>query len=195
MLQKCPVFAYIPAKNVTRAREFYEQTLGFTPAREVAGGVTYECEEGTACFLYPTPNAGTSKASQAFWEVADLEREVADLKARGVRFEEYDMVRGGSLARGLRRRLESQLIDITPAPVLARLETAHDRMLGLVKVLGGVTVGGIVAAADVTAFETEPQMHPLVAALQAFFAPVRRLRRNVVHLGKMFALLGHTVVP
>src|SRR5947207_6802790 len=91
MLQKCPVFAYIPAKNVTRAREFYEQTLGFTPAREVAGGVTYECEEGTACFLYPTPNAGTSKASQAFWEVADLEREVAELKARGVRFEEYDM--------------------------------------------------------------------------------------------------------
>ena len=91
MLQKCPVFAYIPAKNVTRAREFYERTLGFTPAREVAGGVTYECEEGTACFLYPTPNAGTSKASQAFWEVADLEREVAELKARGVRFEEYDM--------------------------------------------------------------------------------------------------------
>src|SRR5437773_10901465 len=51
----------------------------------------YEFADGTACFLYPTPNAGTSKASQAFWEVADLEREVADLKARGVRFEEYDM--------------------------------------------------------------------------------------------------------
>src|SRR5205809_5781245 len=90
MLQKCPVFAYIPAKNVTRAREFYERTLGFTPAREVAGGVVYECGEGTACFLYPTPNAGTSKASQAFWQVADIEREVAELKARGVKFEEYD---------------------------------------------------------------------------------------------------------
>src|SRR5207247_8487232 len=89
MLQKCPVFAYIPAKNVTRAREFYEQTLGFTPAREVAGGVTYECEEGTACFLYPTPNAGTSKASQAFWEVRSGARsrraESSRRAVRGVR--------------------------------------------------------------------------------------------------------------
>jgi hypothetical protein len=42
-------------------------------------------------FLYPTPNAGTSKASQAFWRVADVEAEVAELKARGVKFEGYNM--------------------------------------------------------------------------------------------------------
>jgi hypothetical protein len=41
--------------------------------------------------MYPTPNAGTSRASQAFWQVADVEKEVAELKARGVTFEEYDM--------------------------------------------------------------------------------------------------------
>jgi predicted enzyme related to lactoylglutathione lyase len=91
MLQRAPLYAYIPAKNVARAREFYERTLGFTPEREVAGGVMYEFGGGTACFLYPTPNAGTSQASQAFWQVADVEREVAELKARGVQFEEYDM--------------------------------------------------------------------------------------------------------
>ena len=51
----------------------------------------YQFGDHTACFLYPTPNAGTSKASQAFWQVHDLESEVAALKARGVRFEEYDM--------------------------------------------------------------------------------------------------------
>jgi hypothetical protein len=53
--------------------------------------VVYEFAGGTACFMYPTPNAGTSKASQAFWEVADVEREVAELKAKGVKFEDYDM--------------------------------------------------------------------------------------------------------
>jgi hypothetical protein len=42
-------------------------------------------------FLYPTPNAGTSKASQAFWQVDDVEREVAELKSRGVEFEDYGM--------------------------------------------------------------------------------------------------------
>lgn len=91
MLQQSPMYAYLPAKNVARARRFYEQQLGFKPQREVAGGVLYECGQHTACFLYPTLNAGTSKASQAFWEVEDVEREVAELKARGVQFEEYDL--------------------------------------------------------------------------------------------------------
>ena len=90
MLQRSPMYAYIPAKDVARARAFYEQKLGFAPKEEVAGGVVYAFAGGTACFLYPTPNAGTSKASQAFWQVEDVEREVAELKARGVTFEEYD---------------------------------------------------------------------------------------------------------
>ena len=91
MLQKFPMYSYIPVADVARARQFYEQKLGFKPGREVGGGVTYQFSDGTACFMYPTPNAGTSRASQAFWQVDDVEREVADLKARGVKFEEYDM--------------------------------------------------------------------------------------------------------
>src|SRR3989440_11281222 len=91
MLQRAHLYAYIPAKDVVRARAFYEKTLGFEPKRETAGGVMYEFGDRTGCFLYPTPNAGTSKASQAFWQVDDLEREVAELKAHGVVFENYDM--------------------------------------------------------------------------------------------------------
>jgi catechol 2,3-dioxygenase-like lactoylglutathione lyase family enzyme len=91
MLQSAPLYAYIPARDVERARRFYEQKLGFKPGREQAGGVVYEFGGGTGCFLYPTPNAGTSKASQAFWQVRDIEREVAELKSRGVVFEDYDM--------------------------------------------------------------------------------------------------------
>jgi predicted enzyme related to lactoylglutathione lyase len=91
MLQKAPMYAYIPVKDVARARQFYEQKVGLTAKEERAGGVVYEFANGTACFLYPTPNAGTSRASQAFWDVDDVEREVADLKRRGVKFEEYDM--------------------------------------------------------------------------------------------------------
>ena len=91
MLQTHPMYAYLPAKDVARARQFYEQRLGFTPQSEVAGGVLYAFGGGTAAFLYPTPNAGTSQASQAFWQVGDVEREVAELKARGVVFEDYAM--------------------------------------------------------------------------------------------------------
>ena len=90
MLGTAPIRAYIPASNLQRARKFYEQTIGLVPREEYAGGVIYECG-GAEVFLYPTRNAGTSKASQAFWQVGDVEAEVADLKARGVKFEEYDM--------------------------------------------------------------------------------------------------------
>jgi len=93
MLQNSPLYAYIPAKDVSRARKFYEEKLGFKPSRQIegSGGVVYDFGKGTSCFLYPTPNAGTSRASQAFWQVDDIEREVAELKKRGVQFENYDM--------------------------------------------------------------------------------------------------------
>jgi hypothetical protein len=91
MLQNAPMYSYILAKKVAHARAFYEEKSGFKPKEVTPGGVTYEFTNGTECFLYPTPNAGTSQASQAFWKVEDIEKEVADLMARGVRFEKHDM--------------------------------------------------------------------------------------------------------
>jgi predicted enzyme related to lactoylglutathione lyase len=91
VLQDAPLYAYIPARDLARARNFYEGKLGFNPKEVTAGGVIYEFARQTACFLYPTPNAGTSKASQAFWQVDDIVREVKELKARGVQLEKYDM--------------------------------------------------------------------------------------------------------
>ncbi|MEO8432086.1 MAG: VOC family protein [Acidobacteriota bacterium] len=91
MLQRSPLFSYIPARDLARARRFYEEKVGLKPDSEEAGGVTYKFAGGTACFLYPTPNAGTSKASQAFWQVEDVDREIEELKSRGVEFLHYDM--------------------------------------------------------------------------------------------------------
>ena len=91
MLKDVPITPYIPVADVARARRFYEGTLGLVPKEEYAGGVIYECGRGTTFFMYPSAGAGTSKASYAFWTVGDVEAEVAELKARGVVFEEYDM--------------------------------------------------------------------------------------------------------
>ena len=90
MLSTAPIRAYIPVSNLQRARKFYEQTVGLEPGEAYGGGVIYTCG-GAEVFMYQTPNAGTSKASQAFWQVDDVAAEVAALKARGVVFEEYDM--------------------------------------------------------------------------------------------------------
>lgn len=91
MLHGFPMYAYIPAKDLQRARRFYEGKLGLEPTEDRNGGVVYKFANGTACFLYPTPNAGTSQASQAFWSVDDVDRLIVDLKARGVVFEDYDI--------------------------------------------------------------------------------------------------------
>ncbi|HJR59914.1 MAG TPA: VOC family protein [Vicinamibacterales bacterium] len=90
MLKDAPIVPYIPAADITRAREFYEKKVGLVAKQVIADGVVYECAGGSWIFLYRSDGAGTSKASQAFWQVKDVEAEVDELRARGVRFEEYD---------------------------------------------------------------------------------------------------------
>jgi predicted enzyme related to lactoylglutathione lyase len=90
MLRNAPIVPYIPVADLARARKFYEERVGLKSREDYAGGVIYECGNGSWVFMYPSPGAGTSKASTAFWAVDDVEAEVAELKARGVVFEEYD---------------------------------------------------------------------------------------------------------
>lgn len=99
-LQDAPMYAYIPAKDISRARRFYEDKLGLRPKEETNGGVVYLFGGGTAAFLYLTPNAGTSQASQAFWSVQDVDAQMQVLKARGVRFETYDDLPGDRSPEG-----------------------------------------------------------------------------------------------
>jgi catechol 2,3-dioxygenase-like lactoylglutathione lyase family enzyme len=91
MLKNAPIRPYIPVADLDRARKFYEEKLGIEPGREFAAGVIYECGKGTTFYMYVSAGAGTSKASSAFWQVDDVEAEVAELKQRGVVFEEYDL--------------------------------------------------------------------------------------------------------
>jgi predicted enzyme related to lactoylglutathione lyase len=91
VLKNAPIVPYIPVSNLVRARTFYEEKVGLKPAEEYAGGVIYECGKGSRVFMYPSPGAGTSRASTAFWAVDDVAAEVAELKAKGLVFEEYDM--------------------------------------------------------------------------------------------------------
>jgi predicted enzyme related to lactoylglutathione lyase len=94
MLKNAPIVPYIPVADVARARKFYEEKVGLKPKEEYAGGVVYECGKGSWVFMYPSPGAGTSKASTAFWAVDDVEAEVAELKARGVVFARFVVLIG-----------------------------------------------------------------------------------------------------
>ena len=90
MLKDCPGVPYIPVSDLGRARKFYEQVIGLVPTSESKVGVTYSGANSSSIFMYVSANAGTSKASQAFWQVTDLVAEMTELRARGIVFEEYD---------------------------------------------------------------------------------------------------------
>ena len=90
MLQDSPIIPYIPVTDLARARKFYENIIGFKPTREINGGIVYKCDRGTEVFMYVSGGAGTSNASQAFWQVQDIKAEMAELRSRGLVFEEYD---------------------------------------------------------------------------------------------------------
>jgi catechol 2,3-dioxygenase-like lactoylglutathione lyase family enzyme len=90
MLNDQPIRPTIPASDLDRARRFYQDTLGLKIAEEREDGIAFESGE-TTFYVYPSAFAGTSQATLAGWMVSDLEGTMADLRARGVTFEEYDM--------------------------------------------------------------------------------------------------------
>jgi len=72
------------------AKDFYGGQLELKQVDENPGGVTYE-SGGGQLFIYESPTAGTNKATCASWEVEDVEAVVAQLKAKGMTFEHYDL--------------------------------------------------------------------------------------------------------
>jgi catechol 2,3-dioxygenase-like lactoylglutathione lyase family enzyme len=85
-----PAHSTIAVSDIDKAREFYEQTLGFTPTSVNPGGVFYPAGGSTRFLVYPSGTAGTNKATYIGFEVKDIEAEVKNLKGRGVSFEQYE---------------------------------------------------------------------------------------------------------
>jgi catechol 2,3-dioxygenase-like lactoylglutathione lyase family enzyme len=80
----------IPAKDVGRTRRFYEDVLGAQAVTEDPGGIIYR--SGDSYFsLYPTQFAGTAQHTLGAFMVRDVEATVAELRGKGVRFEDYDL--------------------------------------------------------------------------------------------------------
>ena len=92
MLDQATVTANIPAADLTRARAFYADKLGLTPAHEMEGVLlVYRTGTGSAFSIYQTEYAGQAGHTIAQWHVSDVDAAVQDLKNKGVAFERYDM--------------------------------------------------------------------------------------------------------
>lgn len=79
----------LPAADLERARRFYADQLGLEPAEERPGGLSYECG-GTSFVVYQSTGRASGEFTQMGFYVADIESTVAELRERGVQFEEVD---------------------------------------------------------------------------------------------------------
>lgn len=90
MLANAPFYATIPTKDLQRARDFYEHVLGVIPERELERETVYRA--GASFFdVYLTEAAGSARHTLGSFIVENIEAAVAELRSRGVSFEEYDL--------------------------------------------------------------------------------------------------------
>ena len=90
MLRDSHVSTRLPAQDLDRARAFYAEKLGLEPAEERPGGLRYQCGSGQFS-LFASAGRASGDHTQMAFTVDDLGAVVAELRRRGVEFEEVDV--------------------------------------------------------------------------------------------------------
>jgi len=86
-----PFSAVLPAKDIKRARDFWERVVGVEMSDMPAPGYLMgKAGKGTQFLIYETPLAPTEATTAAFI-VDDLDAVMTELRQRGLTFLEYDM--------------------------------------------------------------------------------------------------------
>ncbi len=91
MLGKADATPMIAVKDLDRACRFYEETLGLETKEEMGGEILSVQSGRTPITVYKSEFAGTNKATALTFAVDDVEKEVGELKGKGVFFEQYNM--------------------------------------------------------------------------------------------------------
>lgn len=91
-LSESSVAMMLPVSDTDRAQKFYTDQLGL-PYEGVNDEkeVMYRLGGGAHLVLLPRPDEKPLGSTAMSFEVGDVEREMSDLEARGVKFEDYDM--------------------------------------------------------------------------------------------------------
>jgi catechol 2,3-dioxygenase-like lactoylglutathione lyase family enzyme len=89
-LREARIATRLPVGDLGRARAWYSEKLGLEPVEERPGGLLYRGASGEFV-LFQSAGAASGTSTQMAFEVDDIETAVAELKRRGVVFEEVDL--------------------------------------------------------------------------------------------------------
>lgn len=91
MFKDTNAFSGYSVNDITKAKNFYHGILGLD-VKETMGGMVLQLHisEGIPIMLYEKPNHEPATFTVLNFPVQDIEKAVANLKAKGVTFESYD---------------------------------------------------------------------------------------------------------
>ena len=92
MLGAKETMATVAVRDLGKARQFYEGTLGLRLTdQQEEEALTFQAG-GTKLLVYRSQYAGSNKATASTWLIGnDMEKVVQSLKGKGVTFEHYNM--------------------------------------------------------------------------------------------------------
>ncbi|HEX9848007.1 MAG TPA: VOC family protein [Acidimicrobiia bacterium] len=129
MLSSFAISPTLSASDMTRARDFYENTLGFSPTWLSEGGESVFYESGGVAFeVHFTPAAGTNEATAAQWHVDNLRLIVSELRSKGVVFEDYDF--------GAEMRTVDGILSLADGTLGAWFKDTEGNILGVFQTAG-----------------------------------------------------------
>jgi catechol 2,3-dioxygenase-like lactoylglutathione lyase family enzyme len=91
MLGEHPITPVLLAKDLAAAREFYHDKLELDILTENENAIVFKCGSGTHLDVTKSTVGTADDQTQASWQVKDIRAEVTQLRARGVKVEDYDM--------------------------------------------------------------------------------------------------------
>ena len=114
MLGNHPVTPVLLAKDLAATREFYHDRLGLEILTENEEAIVFQCGGGTHIDVTKSTVGTADEQTQVSWQVPDIRAEVADLRARGVQVEDYDLPWLEDRRRDRRHRLRLGCLDHRP---------------------------------------------------------------------------------
>ena len=91
MLGDHPISPVLLSTDLAATRRFYHDQIGLEIIRENDEEISFRCGGGTHLDVTKSTTGTADEQTQVGWEVPDLKAELAELRSRGLKVEEYDM--------------------------------------------------------------------------------------------------------
>lgn len=90
MFKESKAFSSFAVKDISKAKDFYQNILGLTVKENTMGILELEISGSSNLIIYPKPDHQPAVFTVLNFPVKDIEQVVDDLIEKGITFEQYD---------------------------------------------------------------------------------------------------------